>query len=390
VQHELTGEGVGELVYSGPNVMLGYAESPDDLSAGRTIDELRTGDLARRTADGLYEIVGRRSRFAKVFGVRVDLDRVEAMFAQQGVLARCAAVDDVIVAATVDGRGADSALRAVRSLLGLPSHAVALHVLAEIPRLPSGKPDYRRIAAADPPRDASVQASHGTDVSRLLAIYAEALDRPDATPEDTFVSLGGDSLSYVEVSVRLEDALGEVPADWHQTPIRDLVPAPTRTLRSRAACAVDTSIALRAVAIVLVVGSHGNLFTLLGGAHLLVAVAGFNFARFHLLVEDTATRARRVAVSVRRIAVPTVAWVAVASLLLTDDYGVANLFLANAVAGPGSWDPSGASGSSRRWSTSCWQRWLSCRCPRCTGSSGERRSSWPCPWSPSACCSARR
>ena len=38
----------GELVYTGPNVMLGYAGSPADLAAGRTVTELRTGDLARQ------------------------------------------------------------------------------------------------------------------------------------------------------------------------------------------------------------------------------------------------------------------------------------------------------------------------------------------------------
>lgn len=44
----------GELIYRGPNVMLGYAEHPADLALGRTVDALATGDLARRTPDGLY------------------------------------------------------------------------------------------------------------------------------------------------------------------------------------------------------------------------------------------------------------------------------------------------------------------------------------------------
>ena len=68
--------GVGELVYSGPNVMLGYAESPADLALGREVDELRTGDLAREV-DGLFEVVGRLDRRGKVFGLRLDLDGLE-------------------------------------------------------------------------------------------------------------------------------------------------------------------------------------------------------------------------------------------------------------------------------------------------------------------------
>ena len=67
----------GELVYTGPNVMLGYAESPADLAAGRTSTELRTGDLARQHPAGVYEVVGRRSRFVKIVGLRVDLGQVE-------------------------------------------------------------------------------------------------------------------------------------------------------------------------------------------------------------------------------------------------------------------------------------------------------------------------
>ncbi|PWU51068.1 AMP-dependent synthetase, partial [Micromonospora globispora] len=91
----------GELVYSGPNVMLGYAERPADLALGRTVDELHTGDVARRGADGLYEIVGRAAGFAKIFGLRVDPQRVEAYLRRDGVDAYCVGTDrELVVAAT--------------------------------------------------------------------------------------------------------------------------------------------------------------------------------------------------------------------------------------------------------------------------------------------------
>ena len=78
-------EGIGELVYEGPNVMLGYAEAPADLALGRTTHELATGDLGRLRPDGLWEVVGRRGRVAKVLGLRLDLDRVERLLAARGV-----------------------------------------------------------------------------------------------------------------------------------------------------------------------------------------------------------------------------------------------------------------------------------------------------------------
>src|SRR5690606_16796856 len=90
---ECDAPGVGELVYAGPNVMLGYAEHPADLARGAEVTELRTGDLGR-VHDGLFEVVGRRSRFAKVFGLRIDLDLLESDLEVQGTPATLVSTDD--------------------------------------------------------------------------------------------------------------------------------------------------------------------------------------------------------------------------------------------------------------------------------------------------------
>jgi acyl-coenzyme A synthetase/AMP-(fatty) acid ligase len=93
--------GVGELVYRGDNVMMGYALDPADLALGHELDELRTGDLARRDPEsGLFEIVGRSARRVKPFGVRIDLDDVERQLAVAGVVADVTGDDDVLVAAS--------------------------------------------------------------------------------------------------------------------------------------------------------------------------------------------------------------------------------------------------------------------------------------------------
>ena len=55
---------VGELVYYGDNVTLGYAECEDDLRKGdERKGRLETGDMAKKDADGYYYIVGRKKRF---------------------------------------------------------------------------------------------------------------------------------------------------------------------------------------------------------------------------------------------------------------------------------------------------------------------------------------
>ncbi|WP_446215292.1 AMP-binding protein [Micromonospora sp. IBHARD004] len=320
----------GELVYSGPNVMLGYAESPADLALGRTVEELRTGDVARRGPDGLYEIIGRAGGFAKIFGLRVDPHRVEAHLRRDGVEAYCAGTDRELVVAATGGPDPERVRRSAAAAAGLPARAVRVHVLAELPRLTSGKPDYRAVRGLPPTPAPAVVPADG-DADRLRRLYAELLDRPDVTPDDTFVGLGGDSLSYVEMSVRLEELLGDLPADWHTTAIRDLArPAPPPPTRRRV---LETSVALRALAIVVIVGSHIPLFTVKGGAHLLLAVAGFNFARFQLTDAPRRERLRGAGRAIGRIVLPSVAWIAVAGAV-TGDYTLTNVLLLNSVLGP--------------------------------------------------------
>ncbi|WP_116952099.1 AMP-binding protein [Jiangella endophytica] len=339
---EATTRDVGELVYRGPNVMLGYATSPADLALGRTVTALRTGDLARRTAGGLYEIVGRRSRFVKIAGLRVDLDHVEAALTGPGVSVRCTGADGALLVA-VEGAAPDDVRQEIAGRFGLPAGAVTVAAVAETPRLASGKVDYPALGALVTAAAASSSTAPADDggplPERLRALYAELLGRPDASLDSTFAGLGGDSLSYVEVSIRLEDELGTVPANWHLTPIRELAAAPAVARRGRWRMRrVETGAALRALAIVCVVGTHAGLFTLLGGAHVLIAVAGFGFARFRLTAAGRVTRLRQQAVSIARIAVPAVVWIG-GVVLLTDQYGPLNVLLLNGLLGPPSWTP---------------------------------------------------
>ena len=333
--------GAGELVYSGPNVMLGYARSAADLTLGRTVHELRTGDLARRTETGLYEIVGRLDRHAKLFGLRIDLDRVERTLTAAGVRAACAVGDDCLVVAVEHDatRAVACDLATVQGLAargcGLPGRAVQVCALRQLPATGNGKVDYRAVAGLSPLRDRPpVTTSEPTTSTALRALYAELLGHDSVSADESFVSLGGDSLSYVEMSVRLEDLLGQLPAQWHTTVIRDLATAP----RSRWGQALDTSVLLRALAIVLVVGTHANLLTVPGGAHLLLAVAGFNFARFQLSAPTRTSRARHLAASIGRVAAPSMVWIAGAALAV-GTYGIANVLFLNHVFGTDTFTP---------------------------------------------------
>src|SRR3974377_1789978 len=102
----------GELLYAGPNVMLGYAESRSDLAKGDELrGRLRTGDIARRDDDGHYYIVGRLKRFLKVYGKRFSLEEMEEVLARHGCSSvACCGTDDHIVVA-IEDRGAEAKVR---------------------------------------------------------------------------------------------------------------------------------------------------------------------------------------------------------------------------------------------------------------------------------------
>jgi acyl-CoA synthetase (AMP-forming)/AMP-acid ligase II len=337
------GPGVGELVYEGPNVMLGYAESPADLSEGRTVDALRTGDLAR-ISDGLVEIVGRRSRHAKVFGLRLDLDRIESAVTARVPHAevRCLAVDDVLHAFTTRRRSSTRVRAELSEVCGLPTSAVRVHTVAELPRTATGKPDHAalerqaRLLATPPAREADDPDPTATS---LRDEFALVLGRPDAAVSDSFVSLGGDSLSYVELATRLGRRLDRLPPGWHTRTIAELAaPSPTDTpsRRRRLGRPMDTTVALRALCILLIVGTHANVFTLVGGAHLLLAVAGYNFARFQLADVPRTARIRNGLVAAAQVVVPSALFIG-AVAVITGDYDLPTALFANGLLGSDTW-----------------------------------------------------
>ncbi|PXX12213.1 AMP-binding protein [Mycolicibacterium moriokaense] len=322
-------EDVGELVYRGPNVMMGYAHRPADLALGNTVDALRTGDIARRGSDGLYEVIGRNSRFVKMYGLRIDLEHVEATLRDHGVTALCTDIDDRLAVAAV-GHDQGDVQRAAAAAAGLPAGAVQAVTVSELPILPSGKPDYQAVRSL-----ASKEAT--PNVIGLRELFADVLqiDTNGIDPDASFVDLGGNSLSYVTMSVRLERALGRLPAEWQRLPLRELeaIPKPERRWRPWWGATLETSVALRAVAILFVVGSHAGLFELWGGAHLLLGIAGYNFGRFCLTPVRRTDRVRQLRNTIAWIAGPSVAWIVIA-LVITDDYTPTNLLLANKFLGP--------------------------------------------------------
>jgi acyl-coenzyme A synthetase/AMP-(fatty) acid ligase len=137
----------GEIVYTGPNVMMGYATERADLARGDELGGvLATGDLGRLDGDGYLFVTGRSRRIAKIFGLRVNLEDVESMLRAHGPAAAVAGDDAVIVYCEgasdeeLAARKADLAAR-----LAVHPSGLKFHALERLPVTTSGKIDYARL-----------------------------------------------------------------------------------------------------------------------------------------------------------------------------------------------------------------------------------------------------
>jgi len=141
-------EVVGELVYKGANVTLGYAECGEDLiKEDERGGVLQTGDMAKRDSDGYYYIAGRKKRFLKIYGSRVNLDETERLLNSEFVEVECACggVDDKMAVYITNGKAADSVIKYLVEKTRLNHKAFEVIPVGKIPRNDSGKVLYSKL-----------------------------------------------------------------------------------------------------------------------------------------------------------------------------------------------------------------------------------------------------
>jgi long-chain acyl-CoA synthetase len=138
----------GEIVYSGPNVMLGYADGrgslqePDDRLA-----LLHTGDAGALDAVGNLYVTGRFSRFCKVHGIRINLDDLEQAL---NTMAEVAVVSDdaaifVFCTAGPNHPGLDAGIDILAARIGVPRQTFVLAYRDALPKATNGKTRYAEL-----------------------------------------------------------------------------------------------------------------------------------------------------------------------------------------------------------------------------------------------------
>ncbi|MET9604176.1 amino acid adenylation domain-containing protein [Streptomyces sp. NPDC006512] len=221
---------LGEIHVSGPGVARGYLGRPD-LTAERFVDDpfgapgermYRSGDLARRAADGTLEYVGRADHQVKIRGFRIEPGEIETALLRHPDVSDAAVVprrntgtDDVLLAAYVvprPGAGRDPAAYREHLTGLLPPYMLpgAFVLLDALPLTASGKLDARALPDPDFVAAASGRApSDGTE-ALLCRLYDEVLGLPAGTvgADDDFFALGGHSLLATRVVTLLRGRAG--------------------------------------------------------------------------------------------------------------------------------------------------------------------------------------
>lgn len=211
----------GEIYIAGAGLARGYHGRPG-LTAARFVPDpwrpgrrmYRTGDRARRRADGRLEFLGRVDRQIKLRGYRIEPGEVEHVLCGHPSIAQAVVtvVDDSLVAYVVTrGPVPVKELRAFTAER-LPAHFVpgSVVVLDALPLTSNGKVDVGGLP--DPGVRAPGEASHTpprTGPERTLAdIWAAALKLPSVGADDDFFELGGHSLLAIQVVARVNAAFG--------------------------------------------------------------------------------------------------------------------------------------------------------------------------------------
>ncbi|KZM73418.1 amino acid adenylation domain-containing protein [Nocardia terpenica] len=228
----------GELYLAGPALARGYHHRPG-LSASRFVanpygapgDRMyRTGDLVRwkemPRATRELSYLGRTDFQMKIHGVRIEPGEIDAALERIDGVARAVTVgidgpagSPVLVAYVVGEPGAelDAARLTVAAAKTLPTYMVpaAFVVLDAIPRTAVGKLDRNALPRPVFGADATAYRAPRTPTEqRLAALFADVLGLKRVGVDDSFFTIGGDSIAAIAVISRAK-AQGMTIAPLH-------------------------------------------------------------------------------------------------------------------------------------------------------------------------------
>ena len=203
-----------------PAGVIGELVLDDGVRRDDTVEEIRTGDLARRRADGTLELVGRADDELRWRGVRLRpilLELEAALAGHPGVQAAAACWEperEALVACVVPRRAElpdrtqlDEWLQSTTADWILPAAFVRVDA---IPLRPDGLPDRRALAALPAVTralddEAGAEPRSATE-RRLAAVWRQVLGVRQPRAHDNFFAAGGNLILGLELVERAREA----------------------------------------------------------------------------------------------------------------------------------------------------------------------------------------
>ena len=137
---------VGEILYNGKNVFMGYSLNFRDLSKPYSKDRmLKTGDLAWKDKDGYFFIVGRKEREIKISGLRINLDELSQMIQKKFVKFCFAEKNKKIYMFTVSNESENNILDIIHKETGLSKNFFIIKKVKSLPKNKRNKIDIDRL-----------------------------------------------------------------------------------------------------------------------------------------------------------------------------------------------------------------------------------------------------
>ena len=104
---------------------------------------MKTGDISYRNKDNLYFIVGRKKRFIKINGIRINLDAVETLFKKAKISSICKGQDDKLELYCLKSQFNKNIIEKIFKKLKIRPVNYRIYKINRIPRNQSGKIIYR-------------------------------------------------------------------------------------------------------------------------------------------------------------------------------------------------------------------------------------------------------
>ncbi len=224
---------MGEMIFSSPYIALGYWQQPDLTSKVFFYDQkgrycYKTGDLAKKLSNGMFEFLGRKDTQVKIRGHRVDLGHIEA------TLLKYAEVEQVAVLARENSAGFNELyafIQAKPSFIPnaakvfmknqLPDYMLPTYyiVVPTIPMNVHGKLDHRSLWQHQQSMESiethadQVQINLSALETKLVAAFQKVMCVDDSlNVNHNFFEIGINSLMLVELQSQLQAEAGIVVA----------------------------------------------------------------------------------------------------------------------------------------------------------------------------------